>query len=96
MKAYYYLSLLTDLVRTDKAPLIKEPVKDLCTDSEDYLFGAYLRYVGIKEKYPVAEFVSGPYGASVLIDGIEVYRLELLYIEPTPVEVEEDELGAEI
>lgn len=95
MKAHYFISLLTDLVRKNHEPLIKEPCKDLCSDYEDFMFSAYLRFVGIKAVYPTAEFVTADGLALIFVDGVEVYRKELIYIDPDPVEVTDDETGDE-
>lgn len=94
MIAFYHISLVTDLVRKNGEPLIKEPVKDLCSGYEDYELSAYLRYIGIKTDYPTAEWVADGTIFSVLVDGVEVYRKELIYIDPEFVEVE-DETGDE-
>ena len=90
MKAYYFISLVTDLVRTTE-PLIKDVCKDLCTDFEDFTFIAFLRFWGIKRKYPTATFEHTEKGAKVFIDGIMVYELQLLCIDPEPVEIEDED-----
>lgn len=90
MKAYYYISLLTDLVRPNNTPLIKEPVKDLCADHEDYALSIRIRYIGIVRDYPTAELHQLKNGAYVSVDGVEVFRQELVYIDPVPVEVPEE------
>lgn len=90
MKANYYISFVTDLVRTDE-PLIKDVCKDLCSDFEDFVFTAYLRFMGIKRKYPTAIFERTERGARVIVDGVLVYELELLHIDPEPVEIPDEE-----
>lgn len=90
MKANYYISFTTDLVRTNE-PLIKDVCKDLCSDMEDFVFTAYLRFMGIKRKYPTAIFERTEKGAKVFVDGVMVYELELLYIDPDPVEIEDED-----
>lgn len=91
MKAHYYISLVTDLVRANHEPLIKEPTKDLCADNADYALTAFLRYIGIKTKYPTAEWKANGANAYVYVDGVEVYRKELVYIDADAVDVEDDD-----
>lgn len=90
MKTNYYISFVTDLVRTNE-PLIKDVCKDLCSDFEDFVFTAYLRFMGIKRKYPTAIFERTERGARVTVDGVLVYELELLHIDPEPVEIPDEE-----
>lgn len=90
MKAYYFISFVTDLVRTTE-PLIKDVCKDLCSDFEDFIFNAYLRFMGIKLNYPTAIFKHTKRGAKVFVDGVMVYELELLHIDPEPVEIEDED-----
>lgn len=90
MKANYYISFTTDLVRTNE-PLIKDVCKDLCSDFEDFVFTAYLRFMGIKRKYPTAIFERTEKGAKVFVDGVMVYELELLYIDPEPVDIPDED-----
>ena len=89
MKAYYYISSITDLVRTNNTPRIKETEKELCTDMDDFRFCAFIRFLGIKKDYPTAELHNFDRGAYVLVDGVLVYSLELIAIDPNPVEVED-------
>ena len=90
MKAYFYISIVTDLLRADNTPIIRETEKDLFSDYDDYLFSAWLRFMGIKENYPTAQFHHDDTGAMVTIDGVVVYDRQILYIEPTPVDIEDD------
>lgn len=90
MKANYYISFVTDLVRSNE-PIIKDVCKDLCSDFEDFVFTAYLRFMGIKRKYPTAIFERTERGARVIVDGVLVYELELLHIDPEPVEIPDEE-----
>lgn len=90
MKAYYFISFVTDLVRTTE-PLIKDVCKDLCSDFEDFVFTAYLRFMGIKRNYPTAIFERTERGAKVFVDGVMVYELELLHIDPEPVEISDED-----
>ena len=90
MKAYYFISFVTDLVRTTE-PLIKDVCKDLCSDFEDFVFTAYLRFMGIKRRYPTANFERTERGAKVFVDGVMVYELELLHIDPEPVDIEDED-----
>lgn len=90
MKAYYFISFVTDLVRTDE-PLIKDVCKNLCSDFEDFVFTAYLRFMGIKRNYPTAVFERTAKGAKVFVDGVMVYELELLHIDPVPVEIPDED-----
>lgn len=90
MKAYYFISFVTDLVRTNE-PLIKDVCKDLCSDFEDFVFTAYIRFMGIKRAYPAAIFERTERGAKVFVDGVMVYELELLHIDPEPVEIEDED-----
>lgn len=88
MKAFYYITSTTDLVRTNNTPLIKYVDKELCTDLDDFRFSAFLRFLGIKQEYPTAEFHSTEKGAYVLVDGVRVYETEVIAIDETPVEVD--------
>ena len=90
MKAYYFISFVTDLVRTNE-PLIKDVCKDLCSDFEHFVFTAYIRFMGIKRAYPAAIFERTERGAKVFVDGVMVYELELLHIDPEPVEIEDED-----
>jgi hypothetical protein len=90
MKANYYISFVTDLVRTTE-PLIKDVCKDLCSDFEDFVFTAYLRFMGIKRNYPTANFERTEKGAKVFVDGVMVYELELLHIDPEPVDISDED-----
>jgi hypothetical protein len=90
MKAFYYITSTTDLVRTNNTPLIKYVDKELCTDLKDFQFSAFLRFTGIKRDYPTAEFHTTERGAYVLVDGVRVYETEVIAIDPCPVEVEDD------
>lgn len=90
MKAYYFISFVTDLVRTNE-PLIKDVCKDLCSDFEDFVFTAYIRFMGIKRAYPTAIFERTERGAKVFVDGVMVYELELLHIDPEPVVIEDED-----
>ena len=90
MKAYYFISFVTDLVRTTE-PLIKDVCKDLCSDFEDFVFTAYIRFMGIKRNYPTAVFERTERGAKVFVDGVMVYESELLHIDPEPVEIEDED-----
>ena len=55
MKAYHFISFVTDLVRANE-PLIKDVCKYLCTEFDDFVFTAYLRFMGIKRNYSTATF----------------------------------------
>lgn len=90
MKAYYFISFVTDLVRTNE-PLIKDVCKDLCSDFEDFVFTAYIRFMGIKRAYPAAIFERTERGAKVFVDGVMVYELELLHIDPEPVDISDED-----
>lgn len=89
MKAFYYITSTTDLVRTNNTPLIKYVDKELCTDLDDFRFSAFLRFTGIKREYPTAEFHTTKKGAYVLVDGVRVYETEVIAIDPYAVEVED-------
>ena len=91
MKAKYYNSFVTDLVRTNNTPRIKDVEKDLCTDIEDFVLTAYLRFMGIKMEYPTAVLEYTGKGARVIVDGVLVYEKELLYIDPEPVEIPDED-----
>lgn len=89
MKAFYYLSSITDLVRTDNTPRINDIEKGLFTDLKDWQFDAYIRFIGIKGNYPNAEFHVKSGLVYVLVDDVLVYKAELLAINPEPVEIED-------
>ena len=101
MKAYYYISYTTDLVRffdgQAQEPRIKEVEKELCSDMDEFRLGAFIRYHRIKERYPTATFHDWEKGAYVLVEGVLVYSTEVIAIDPNPVEVPEDDpfLGVE-
>ena len=65
MKAFYYATVTTDLVRPNNTPLVNHFDKGLYTDLEDFAFDAYIRYLGIKEQFPNAVFT--PLGFSVSV-----------------------------
>jgi hypothetical protein len=95
MKAYYYATETTDLVRPNNTPLIKHFDKGLYSDLEDFMMDCYIRYVGIHAMYPQAVFQNFGFSASVYVDGIEVFRKTVLGMDTTPVEIpdeDEDEL----
>ena len=92
MKAYYYETETTDLVRPDNTPLINYCDKGLYSDLEDFAMDAFIRYMGIKEVYPQAVFNNLGFSASVYVDGFEVFRKTIIGIDTTPVEIpDEDE-----
>ena len=88
MQAHYYISCTTDLVRSNNAPLINDIDKELCTDFEDFVFSALIRYIGIKDKYPTAEFRRTTEGAYVVVEGVCVYEKRLISVLDTPVEID--------
>ena len=88
MKAFYYTTCTTDLVRKNDTPLINSIDKEICTDFKDFQFCAFLRFTGIKRDYPTAKFHTTEKGACVLVDGILVYKTEVIAIEPCPIEVD--------
>lgn len=90
MKGFYFISFVTDLLRTND-PAIKDVCKYLCTEFEDFVFTAYLRFMGIKRNYPTAVFERTARGAKVFVDGVMVYELELLHIDPVPVEIPDED-----
>ena len=90
MKAYHFISFVTDLLRVND-PAIKDVCKYLCTEFDDFVFTAYLRFMGIKRNYPTATFEATGKGAKVFVDGVMVYELELLHIDPVPVEIPDED-----
>ena len=96
MTAYYYATSTTDLVRPNNTPLINYCDKGLYTDLEDFVMEAFLRFTGIKEKCPTAVFSNLGFSVSVYVDGFEVYRKTILGIDPTPVEIPDDDEGLEL
>jgi len=90
MKAYHFISFVTDLLRYND-PAIKDVCKYLCTEFDDFIFTAYLRFMGIRRDYPTATFECTARGAKVFVDGVMVYELELLHIDPVPVEIEDED-----
>ena len=90
--ANYFYSCLTDLVRKNHAPFIKEAEKGLYSDYDDFVFGCKLRYIGIKQDFPDAEFVNTGCGVSIFVQGVLVYEHYVVYIDPEPVKIpDEDE-----
>ena len=47
--------------------------------------------MGIKRNYPTAIFERTERGAKVFVDGVMVYELELLHIDPEPVEIPDED-----
>ena len=88
MKAFYFTTCTTDLVRTNDTPLIKYVDKELCTDFEDFMYVPRLRFCGIKRDYPTAKFQATETGARVFVDGVLVYEINVIAIDETPVEVD--------
>ena len=88
MKAFYYLTSVTDLVRNNNTPRINDIEKGLYTDLEDWRFDAYIRFIGIHSKYPTAKFRTDGNCAYVFVDGVLVYKSEIIAINPEPVEVD--------
>ena len=92
MKAYYYATETTDLVRPNNTPLIKYVDKALYSDLDDFIMDCYIRYAGIHALYPSATFVNLGFSASVYVAGVEVFRKTILGMDMTPVEIpDEDE-----
>ena len=83
---HYYIYYLTDLLREGE-PIIKEVCKDLYTDREEFIFGAYLHYLWKLRDYPTAKFVRTDKGAQIVVDGVMVYEVELLCIDPEEIEI---------
>lgn len=93
MKAFFFHTSTTDLVRTTAEPLINHTDKGLYTDYKDFVLECVIRFMGIKRNYPTAEFVDTGNGVCVFVDGVMVYESHILYVEPNAVEVpDEDEV----
>lgn len=90
MKAHFCITATTDLVRKNMEPLINHTERELFVDYDDFVFGCSIRYVGIKSRFPSAEFVNTGNGVCIFVDGFMVYESHILYVEPEEVEVEED------
>lgn len=91
MKAYYVVTSTTDFVRTNNQPLINDIDKELYTDSEDFTFSCYLRFLCISERYPTAKFVSNGNKAMVFVEGRMVYERHIVSILPEYEEIPEEE-----
>lgn len=91
MKAFYYTTITTDLIRPNAEPLYNDISEDLYSDLEDFCFGLILKFLFIKKRFPTAIFQRTRKGARVFIDGKMVYETTLIHIDPTPIEIPEDE-----
>ena len=89
MRAFNYITCVTDLLNA--TPRIKDLEKELCENFDDFIFGKYLRFMGIKGKYPTAEFFVTDTGCYILVEGVLVYESDVLAIDSTPIEVSESE-----
>lgn len=90
MKAFYTLTSTTDFVRPNNQPLINYTDKELFTDSEDFVFSCYLRYMCISEKYPTARFYHTETQAMIFVDGRMVYESHIVAILPEFEEMPDD------
>ena len=91
MKAYKFLTKTTDFARIGRKPLINHVDEGIYTDLADFILECYLRFTGIKEKYPEAIFSNLGTSAQVSVGGATVYVAQVLAIDPEPVEVEDDD-----
>lgn len=91
MKAYKFLTKTTDFARKGMAPLINDVEEGFYTDLADFIFQCYIRFVGIKEKYPEAIFSNLGTSAQVSVGGAVVYVAQVLAIDPDPVEIEDED-----
>ena len=92
MKAYKFLTKTTDFARIGLKPLINHVDEGIYADLTDFIYECYLRFTGIKEKYPEAIFSNLGTSAQVSIGGAVVYVAQVLAIDPEPVEVEDDDV----
>ena len=90
MKANYYTTMTTDLVRTIANPLVNEIDCGIFTDLDDFVFDCFIRFIGIKANYPTAKFIVSDNKDKVMIfvDNAMVYCRVILEIGEE-VEVEE-------
>lgn len=95
MKAYKYLTKTTDFARIGLKPLINHVDEGIYADLTDFIYECYLRFTGIKEKYPEAIFSNLGTSAQVSIGGAVVYVAQVLAIDPEPIEVEDEDDGDE-
>ena len=75
MKANYYTTMTTDLVRTIANPLISDIDCGIYADLDDFVFDCYIRFIGIKSAYPTAKFIVGDNKDRVMVfvDNVMVY-----------------------
>lgn len=95
MKAYKFLTKTTDFARIGLKPLINHVDEGIYADLTDFIMECYLRFTGIKEKYPEAIFSNLGTSAQVSIGGAVVYVAQVLAIDPEPIEVEDEDDGNE-
>ena len=92
MKAFFCLTSTTNLVRPNNTPLINYIERELFTDFQDFVFSSELCFMGIKERYPNAEFVVASNGVMIYIGEIMVYESHIIKVEPDAIEIpDEDE-----
>ena len=92
MKAFYCVTSTTDLVRHNLTPLINHTERELFADHKDFLLDCAIRTIGIRQRYPNAEVIAQKETFLVYVDGVLVFDKHILYIEPNPVDVpDEDE-----
>ena len=89
MKAYYYVTNTTDLLRTGE-PRINDMDTELYEGVEDFIFGARLRFMGIKEKYPSATLCASEEEgwAMITVEGFPVYFTRIVSKIDLPVEID--------
>lgn len=80
MIAQYYIICTTDLVRKNNSPLINDIDKELYSGLNDFFLDAWLRFIGIKKRYPNAEiwFNKEEMSASVFVEGVLVFKKTIL------------------
>jgi hypothetical protein len=91
MKAYKFLTKTTDFARVGLLPVINCIDEGIYADLDDFIFECFIRFTGIKERYPEAIFSNLGTSAQVSVGGAVVYVAQVLAIDPEPIEVEDDD-----
>ena len=89
--AHYCITSTTDLVRKNMEPLINDTDRELFVDYEDFVFGCSIRYLGIKSRFPSAEFVDTGNGVCIFIEGFLVYESHIVLVEPELIEIPDED-----
>lgn len=78
MKAHNCTIITTDLLASN--PLVNFVSQEIYTDTEDFIFAGWLRYMAIKADYPNARYIPDQKCVMVFIGKTLVYFSQLQFI----------------